>query len=79
MLRRLNSSLLKAGVNIAHYVAKVNDHEGILAVTWKSEPGELGRRLMEMAWNFVDEYTVEHEVELHDEAESASPRKGLHP
>lgn len=48
---------------LENHVRRVGDHKGTLTVVWKTEPGLIGRRLMETAWEHVGEHCVEHEVE----------------
>lgn len=64
-----NGVLRDADMPLTSYVAGVQDHEGQLTVTWKSEPGAIGRKLMERAWEFVGECACNliHELESPEE------------
>ena len=44
-------------------IARLEDHEGMLTVTWKSNPSEAKKAAVQQCWEYVDECAVEHVVE----------------
>ena len=43
-------------------IRALHDHKGILTVTWKQEPSDGDKKIVEDAWDWQNEIEIEHEV-----------------
>lgn len=55
-------SILKGGDMITGDVTELHDHEGLLTVSWDSNPSEHDKSVLAKVWDLQNEYDIAHQV-----------------